>query len=284
MELIISDVISKLNRSVETNQFLLKSFKQIKSLEADPIKNVYGISSTIDAIKSKLTQSSEFVNGKKTIDEWLNAYTVTIESNKKQLHDSFGRALESFIKAKNIELKGQFPELKAGIFTIEVDFNLGNCQLWYGPRQELLLKTKLDPEEVSHKIESLMVQLNAPINESSLIQQLHTAYLNIIRKQNRQEGERAEIIQILNELALIRQDNRFHINPLKEYYKEYTRAQFSYDLFRINKNALGTKSLVLVGAVRMDAVSRTGFIWVPSDEKGNGSSFGYLYFKEAANG
>jgi hypothetical protein len=279
-----SDIMAQLNKRILLSQSVMKSLKQIKSLESDHVKNVYDIARLLDSIRGRLADFPTGSEERTVIDEWLNSYSPALEINKRELHDSFGKALNMLLEKQEIQLVGQYPELKADIFTIKIDFKMGQCSLWYGPEQELLGRTKLDPGELSKRIDAARSQLSSALNEDVFLEQVHSAYLHVIRNRNRPEGERAEIVPVLNELVLIKQDNRFRVSPSKETFKEYTRAQFSFDLFRLSQRKLGTKSMTLVGAVRSDTSSRSGFIWIPSDGKGNGSSCGYVCFKEVANG
>ncbi len=52
--------------------------------------------------------------------------------------DYLRRELEQHLAPLNIAVAGHYPELRAGWFTLQLDFTQGTVKLWFGPKQEYL--------------------------------------------------------------------------------------------------------------------------------------------------
>ena len=255
--------------------------KAIEALEKSPIDNVYRIEKLVDELQKAVVSLPLDDENKRRVESWLSARSSRLQADKDELRRAFGIKLEGFLKEQGFELKGQYPQLKAGLYTIEVDFDKAQTNIWYGPKQELMGRAKLSPSEVAKQVERTHKGLTGrPLNEESFLKKLHEAYLRTLSKMGRKEGEHAPILHVLAEYVFLEQDKKFYTDPRREHFKGYSRAFFSYDLYRLRQRRLLGKELSLVVATRADTVRRERFLWVPTDDKGNGTVYAYLYFRE----
>lgn len=271
-----------LSKSVINIQEIVRSIKKIEVWEKDRYNNVYFIEKTINDLKNKLNTISASNDTRVIIENWLNEYCTRLESDKSELKRKFGIALENILKEKGIELKGQYPELKAGFYTIEVDFEKSKATIWYGPKQENMAQSRLSATEVAKQLENVdKILSQRTFNEEYFVKQIYESYKRTISRTGQKEGEYAPILQVLVDYVFLTQDKRFYTDPQKEYFKGYGRALFSYDLYRLHHRRILDKELSLVVATRANTLKRDSFLWVPTDDKGNGTVYSYIYFREA---
>ena len=76
------------------------------------------------------------------------------------------------------------------------------------------------------------------------------------------------------------QNNKFKTNPRKEFYTDYTRFLFSYDLYKLKKRRVQNNELTLIIATRAYTKKYSDFIWVPTNEKGDGNYISHIKFRE----
>lgn len=200
------------------------------------------------------------------------------------MQQRFGTELEKELQKRGLSLSGHYPELKSGLFTIELDFEKWRSTLWYGPKQEHLTQCALSLAEIAKAIDNARGRLGSQLSNVDFLERLQNAYQRVLIITGSKDGDRAPIIKVLSELAYLLQEPRFHRDPRREHYKSYSRADFSYDLFRVRHSEAGNlfkQELRLVVATRAHTTRRPDFLWVPDDETGNGTVYSHLQFEEA---
>ena len=267
----------------QINHLLANFLKKIEALDQNPVLNVYEIGATLDQIRKILSGLSEEDHLINNLNDWLNLRTQKFISDKKEFTDQFGSQFAVLLKADNLELKGQYPDLKVKFYTIEIDFVKNQIVIWYGPKQELMSKVKVDTQSVYKALKTIDNSLcERELNEELFLQEVHTAYMNNISRHHLQEGGPVEILSVLKDIVFLKQDTRFDADPKKDNFKEYGRALFSYDLFRLSSRKYGTKTLALDVATRMKTATKSGFLWVPENISGEGFACSHLAFKEVS--
>jgi hypothetical protein len=281
MSISTSELKEHLVESGKTLQTVTRLVKAIEMLEKDRINNVQQIEKLVGNLQKLVPSIPASGQTRQMVETWLSDCVSRLQSDKGEVKRNFGVALENMLKEKGLELKGQYPELKTGFFTIEVDFDKAQANIWYGPKQELMAKARLTPAEVARQLERVEKTLvGRSLNEETFLKRLYESYLRTLSRVGRKEGEHAPILQVLADYVFLEQDKRFYTDPKKEHFKGYGRAFFSYDLYRLHQRKLLGKELSLVVATRASTIRRENFLWVPTDDKGNGTVYAYLYFRE----
>ena len=199
------------------------------------------------------------------------------ESQKK----SFGQRLEQALQQLGFELKGHYPTLKVSFYTLKMDLDNNNVEIWYGPEQEKLDSSKLIPETIAQKLKNVHAQITQrEFNDKTSLSNLYSAYKVAVYHKDGKIGDAAPITDVLSNLAFLIQNRRFKMNPVKENYREYGRVFFSYDLYRLKERRIGNLELGLVTATRAYTRKRSGFLWIPSNERGDGSYISHIKFRE----
>jgi hypothetical protein len=180
------------------------------------------------------------------------------------------------IYLRDTTLEGQYPDLRAGLFTIGLDFDKGKANVWYGPKQENLGQCSLSVKEVAAKIKDIRSQIGSKIGEEELIKKIQEA---AFRSMGKDFKGAVPLTNILTELAFSIQSSKFRQDPKKENFESYSRADFSYDLFRIRQaqhGILTKQKLHLIVATRGHTRKREDFLWVPEDLRGKGTAYSHL--------
>ena len=208
------------------------------------------------------------------LDSWATQYGQELGESFEQVKRHFGAELERELQKQNLPLWGQYPQLRAGLFALELDLDKDQVTIWYGPKHERLGQCRPSPVEVANCIEKAKQNLGSRLEETALLQKLGAA---VSRARSGASSEPVPIIQVLGELAHMMQDSRFCQDPRRENYRSYSRADFSYDLYRLR----GEKGLRLVTATRSQTQHRGDFLWVPTGlERGEGAAYSRLQVVE----
>lgn len=167
------------------------------------------------------------------------------------------------------------------MYTLEVSFESFGVVIWYDPQQERIGTCRLVPKEVTKKLKTIHNKITQrPFNDNLFLSKVYEAYRIATYRQNKKVGDMIPILDILFEYLFLTQDKKFRTNPTKNNFAEYGRIFFSYDLYRLKERRLGNKELSLITATRAYTRRRSDFLWIPSNEKGDGNYISHLRFNE----
>lgn len=277
MDMELNQLLEELTTYKRNFDSAVKLLKEISRLEQNRVKNLSQLRARLTKLDKIIGQLGQGVTDQhKALCNWVEQYKRDLINFEEQIKKRFGVELEQKLKEKGLSLSGQYPELKAGLFTIELDFDKRRVTLWYGPKQERLDQCRLLAVEVANRVEKVRQQLGSHLEEEEFLKKLQKAYLRIAGSQ---QGAPVAIIEVLSELAYLLQSPQFHQNPRRENYRSYSRADFSYDLYRFARRAV-YKGLRLTVATWTHTKRRQDFLWVPTDEGGKGTTYSHLQFKE----
>jgi len=275
------DVMKMISEEKINLQNMLRSLRNIERLQHDPLSNLCKIKQEVVKIEKMLKQSklNDFV--KENIKQHIGDVKSKIPEWEKNIKKTFGQKLENELRKAGFELKGHYPLLKVSFYTLEVDLENFKVLIWYGPQQEKLETCKLVPEEIVKKLRVIQDKITQRhFNDNEFLSKVYEAYRISVYRQNKKLGDQISISDILLEYVFLIQDKKFRANPTKYNYKEYGRVFFSYDLYRLKKRKLGDKELSLITATRAYTRRKSDFLWIPSNEKGDGSYISHIKFKE----
>lgn len=278
------DIVARFTKYQKDLQSVVRLLQGIARLDRDRRDNLVKLRSLalkLEREVERLVQGTECVKG---LAEWLTQYRATIDDAVKETQRRFGVELDQELRKLGFSLSGQYPELKAGMFTIELDFDRMEAILWFGPRQERLGRCALSASTVARCLEKAAQKLGSRLPEDQLFAKLWEAYRRVTKNSR---SAPVPIIQVLSELAHVIQEPRFLQDPRREHYRSYSRADFSYDLFRLRQffKARGTPTKVhLVVATRAYTRRRSDFLWVPDSQDGKGTFYSHLQLEEGMSG
>ena len=234
----------------------------------------------IAAIDALLAKAAESNIPFKELGQWLSGAREQVEQLRERAGRTLGTELARELEPMGIKLSGQAPELRAGIFTVELLTGSNRVKVWYGPRQEMLAEAPVDAMKISQLIEKSAKTLGSGLEPEELKAMIAEAIRAESLLSARPEADAAPIIGVLAQLQLVMQSSGFKADPSAKKYHAYTRADFSYDLFS-KGHSLGAK---LVVATQAKTKKRTDFLWVPKSEEGQGTMFSHIDITGAADG
>ena len=276
----LEQLLREFSAHQQSVQSVVKLLKEISRLDQNRMENLSKLKAQVTKLEEIIKQLGQGGSHVQNLADWVSQYKRTLETTAEEIRKRFGTELEQELKKLGLSLSGQYPELKAGLFTIEVDFDQWKVTLWYGPKQERLAQHPFSVRKITSQIEKEKQKLGSQLPEEQLLEKLREAYH---RASGMNRGGPVPIIKVLAEVSYLLQRPRFLQDPRRENYRSYSRADFSYDLFRIRKfqsNTLFASKLHLTVATRAHTKRRSGFLWVPDDESGKGTTYSHLYFEE----
>jgi len=257
------------------------SFRALKRLtQKEPQDNLYRIVQEVVKIEKALKQSrlDEFV--KEGITQHIQPIKSKIPELEEKAKKSFGQRLEQTLRDEGFELTGHYPTLKVMFYTLKIDLGNNSVEIWYGPEQEKLESLKPIPKTITQKLKNAHAQITQrKFNNKTFLSNLQKAYSVVVHHTGGKIGDAAPITDVLSTFAFLIQSRRFKMDPLKEHYREYGRVFFSYDLFRLKERRIENRELSLVTATRAYTRRRSGFLWIPSNERGDGSYISHIKFR-----
>jgi len=274
----ITKILSKEKNNIQN---LLKVIKSIDKYQDDPISNLYKIKQEMVKIEKMLKQSKldDFV--KKNIEQRIGGIKSKIPEWEENAKKTFGQNLENELRKVGFELRGHYPLFKVSFYTLKVDLENFKVSIWYGTEQEKLETCKSVPEDIAKKLKIIHDKITQRhFNDNEFLSKVYEAYKSSVYRQNKKLGDQISISDILFEYAFLIQDKKFRTNPIKDNYKEYGRVLFSYDLYRLKERRVNNKELSLITATRAYTRRKSDFLWIPSNERGDGSYISHIKFRE----
>lgn len=232
----------------------------------------------------ELCEKIEFNDLKNLVSEWIKKEEDWLKNTILEKKENFGKELKEELEKNNLSFSGIFPNIKIGIFTLEINFDLNNCQLFYGPKiEKLKTKIPLHPQTIVKILKDYLSYLNQPFNPTEYFKKLLFGYERFLFFQKLNFGEKIFLSDLLSELIFLLQKKEFYLDPKKENFKEYSRINFSYDLYRL-KTSLGNQlenySFKLWVAPFDATLDKKKSIWIPNNEMGEGTYFSYISFEK----
>lgn len=263
------------------NDKIAQVLRDISKLDTNRKDNIPKLKAKIEKLEEKIAVLPQGTIQKEHIHGWAESYKRELDGLEEKRNKLFGKELESPLKELGLTLSGHYPELKVWLFTLELDFTKGFVTLWYGPKQERLDRFELSVAEVVKRVRTSKEKLGGDLSGQEFAQKAHDAFIRVTGGKK----EDAYLPELIPELALLVQSAKFYQNPIKENFKSYSRADFSYDLFRhwrSDEHTLLKTKWKLGVAARSETNKRKHFLWVPSDEKGDGAVYSRIRFEEGS--
>jgi hypothetical protein len=161
-----------------------------------------------------------------------------------------------------------------------MDLGNNNIEIWYGPEQEKLDSSKLIPETITQKLKNAHAKITQrKFDDKTFLSHLYNAYRVAVYRNDGKIGDSTPIKDVLSNLAFLIQSRKFKMNPIKSNYRDYGCVFFSYDLYRLKEREIENLELNLVTATRAYTRRRSDFLWIPSNEKGDGNYISHIKFR-----
>ncbi len=273
----LKDELAKLHR---TSASLAKLLAQFERLSSRPVENAYAL----DEVLAQITRhSGDFTipDASGRLASWSQAAANEVSVLKETFKHDFGRTLQGLLQDQAFELGGRYPDLKAKWFTIHVDFGKGLASLAFG-HEITKQRIPLTADDVAGAVAQAQRHLDQPFDPKTFMEKLGEAYQRVCRIRQLSCGEKVPVLEVLQHFVFLLQSSQFVADPSKDHYRGYSRAQFGYDLYRLRLSGARTVDNQTVGLLTatFDATrKREQFIWVPDNDRGEGTTYALLFFK-----
>jgi len=242
----------------------------------------------LDKYLRKIKEYAEKIESdelKNLLFSWIKEEEEDLKKVILEKQENFGKELKEELEKNNLSLSGIFPTLRVGLFTLEINFDLNTCQIFYGPKiEKLKVKLPLSPTLIVKALKAYYDYLNQPFSPKEYFEKLLKAYERLLAFQRLNFGEKVFLIDLLSELIFLLQKKEFYLDPRKENFKEYSRIKFSYDLYRLKTsfgNTCDNYRFKLWVAPFDATLDRKKSIWIPNNiETGEGTYFSFISFEK----
>ena len=264
------------------SQKLARRLVAYRDLLSDPVNNVHARARVIADLGCAIQAFPDSEVREKLV-EWCRNESAAIEQSRAEFRFEFGRLLVTGLEGSGLNVRGQLPLLRVGLFTVRADFEAGSATIFWGPEIEKL-KTglALAPAELATTLRKWDERLRQrSVEPAKLAGRLHAAYRRFCGLGGLNEGTRVFLLDLLSELVLLMQPESFRLNPAQEKFVEYPRVRFSYDLFRLKQArafAVGEVQMKLHVANFDATTEKAKALWVPDSEEGDGTHYSYISF------
>jgi hypothetical protein len=277
----VQEIINKLKVFKKQAAKIAKLMDAYAETKENPTDNAYILEKKLGDIErtattlppSELTQS---------IAGWLKEEKIVVAKAKDEFRFTFGKELKTLLGKDGRQIRGQYPLLRIGLFTIKLDFEFGNATLFFGPEIEKLKSNiQLQPDAICRELKKFddMLQ-NKQFNDEEMLTSIYQAYKRRLALANISYGEKLLITEVLEEFVILKQSKKFSIDPKRENYREYPRITLSYLLYRLRKSHANQQGMRLHVATFDATVDKLRSIWVPENEDGDGTYYSYISFEK----
>ena len=279
----MEELIRNLSQEQRARKDIITSLKKLNVSSDIPIKKLILMKNEVANVRKKLDKANLKESYSEEIHEFLTGFDSEIIRTENLCKSSFGTELHDQLAELNITYEGQYPKysLYGGLLYITSDLSANKTKLFYGNEREKIAECKTDPEVITK-----MVMKNKPLifdrefDEESFLLELKNAYDICIFKNKSSRNSNVKIVDLLPEVAFIKQNKRFRNNPSKSQYKEYTKVQFSYDISQLKARTVQNSELRLIAAKRSDTRNSRNIIWIPSKTRSIGETISGIKFVE----
>ncbi len=273
-------ILSQKKKALTT---LRKSIQRIEKLSmSEPSNSLHKINLEVDKIKKMIGQKTldDFVT--KEVKEYIQTKESQISYWREEAKKTLGLRLKEAFQKYNLEWEGVLPDIRIKFYKLHFDLDGNKVDVWYGPKQEKLFSMRLLPEKIAQKLYDVDTQITKKrFDDKSFLSYLWKSYKLAAFSNHQNIGDPVKISHVLLYFATLIQNKKFQIDPVKSNYSDYGRVFFSYDLYRLKERRLEEENmeLELKIATRAYTERREDFLWVPSNEKGDGSYFSHVVFR-----
>ncbi len=259
----------QLKSEINALDSLIKALKNaIDALSAEP-RDVVRLAKTYESLQATKLPVVE-------LPQLLEQYAQVLQTATDQLSASFGTVLRDVFANEGLRLDGRPPIVQVGRFRINLDFAKRRASLAYG-KEVMVERMGLSTETILKAYRSAHKALTGRGDDGAKwLEQLYEAWRVVHFRQGSSKAD-ANLVACYIELALQRQATSFlRREPRKTLFKEYTRAQFAYDVdLFINRQRLSHKGFkpTLRVAVQAQTSSPERVMWIVTGETADAGTY-----------
>jgi len=212
--------------------------------------------------------------------------TTTAESRQRLERERaiLAGAVAKKLGEAGLKVSGNLPTLFAGFFSMEFTFgSKGLCTLWLGPRKYRLGTAPLDADAIATLLLFFNDRLfSGSFDEQAFMVEVETAYRVALVRAGAGYGRPIPLAEIIPELALMRQKDTFLLDPRKESFVSWGRAEFAAAMSRVRNRTAGDVEMRLDVATMSQTRKPADHVWIPRPGSLEGMNFATIRFLKTA--
>lgn len=276
----VREIIDSIKSSIKHSNKLVKSLIAYESSAAQGVQNAYVLDKRIGEIEKVIAQIPENAMPHE-VNVWLQAEKTRIDKLKDDFRFQLGQQLKTMFEKNGMKMRGQYPTLRIGLFTLKLNFEFGEAALFYGPEVEKLKsRIPLQPQAIYDAVRQYDQDMRGGIVDAQkLSDNLYAAYLRCLKLLEKPAGDKLRITDVLKEYVFLIQPKQFNVDPSRGHYREYSRLKLSYMLYRLKVAEIDTRGMRLHVATFDSTIDKLRSFWIPDNEEGEGTHYEYISFE-----
>jgi hypothetical protein len=277
----VNGIVEHFKTLVKFSSRTVKLINAYQKLKDNPAENAYLMEKKLADI-SKISEGLPDCEAGNDLKEWLKGEKDETEKAKDDFRFNFGEKLKAQFSSDNWQLRGQYPILRARLYTIKIDFEFGEAAIFFGPEVEKIKsKIPLEAQAIHSAVKRFDSELKAvKFDAREFYRALFAAYKKKLMLAGRNVGEKLPLTEVLSEYVISGQPAHFHLDPRRENFRGFSRTQLSYLLFQLNKASLSDTAMRLYTATLDATTDRKQSIWIPGNDEGEGTYYSYISFEK----
>jgi hypothetical protein len=278
----MDEILGRMKQDARLVSPLTRRIREYERLAASGEGNAHLLEKALQRVRKVLDGLSPSETHQ-SLEDWYGRQAERIRQMKDEFRYRFGNDLKAALAQQGLELQGQFPKLRAGLYSISVDFEAGYAGVFWGPEIERIrTRAALSVSEIARLVASFDARLRkAEFKPDAFLRALSEGYDRRLSELQLASGSRVYLVELLSFVAFARQPKKFAVNPSRENFQEYSRIHFGFDLYRLKQSGnllLGDRRMQLAVATFDSTTEKSKSIWIPDNEQGAGTYYSYLSF------
>jgi hypothetical protein len=275
----VEELLKTLESYVKNTNKIIKLLKDYQKSRSEPVNNAYVLEKKIQTIEKHLPEKGDQV-WVRDLRHWLAEEKENVVGFKDEFRIKFGQELSTLFHGEGKKIKGQYPVIRIGLYSLNIDFQFGTATLYYGPEIEKIRSNiLLQPEVIFRTVKDFDEKLrDQRITAAGIYENLHSAYKRGVVLNKLSFGDKIPIMKVLNEYVLLQQSNKFFADPQRNNFRECSRVTLSYLMYFLKKSELCQKNIRFHVATFDATVDKKNALWIPDNEDGEGTHYSHISF------
>lgn len=259
---------------------LERSLQEYDEMMSRPAENAYLLQKKLTEIE-KILPAMPDSDLKAALDVWLKDEKAAIEKAKDDFRFHFGQRLKELFEKDGIAVRGQYPLLRIGMYTLRLNFEFGEAALFFGPEVEKVeSKIALHPQTIYDLIRQYDREVRTGPDElAGVYDDLVSAYERCLKIAGKVYGDKVLVSDVLKEYVFMRQPKQFGIDARRANFREFPRIKLSYLLYQLRTTNVAERGIRLHVATFDATTDKLSSFWVPDNEAGDGTHCAYISFE-----
>jgi len=275
----VEELLKTLGTLVKNTNKIIKLLKDYQKNRSEPVDNAYILEKKIQAIEKHISERGEEVLVQ-SLKQWIADEKRNIIGFKDELRIKFGQELTALFHGEGKKIRGQYPIIRVGFYSLKIDFQFGSVSMYYGPEIEKIKSNiLLQPGIVFKTVEDFDENLRSQKTTiADIYENLHKAYKRGLALSNQSFGDKLPIMEVLSDFVLLQQSDKFFSDPQRNNFRECSRVALSYLMYFLKSSDIFQKNIRFHVATFDATVEKKNALWIPDNEEGEGTHYSHISF------